>query len=409
MPLRHHRSSPNYEINNSDFENSLMIFKKIQANLAASKATNDSYKLQFSKNSTLARSLKYKELKKILIMSERVKKLNTAKLAPRPQQQQPKANHTQSIHHNCDYVRDLSKFSSPKTQRRLQNEYVKSSGVVPSSSCRKSFRDREERLHLFDEKRTDSYNPCRLNMRSNFQHVTDQVRTCDLFKKHGQITFNQKKIRKKMRENTALLKRNMDQKKMSLLKSHFFYKSMEAKSADLLGTTDFDSIFTSVTTNDYQFTLDCMNTSYSSNYFRSDLTSFCDSEDETRVKTINKTSTRKCMNKKKLRDLNTSDGESQSGATNSSLLSSGSSTVTNNRVETLFDETDEPSFEFARADDDLDSNDQIKSHHDILNDIFNENDAEANDQQSLRDYSNPESNSDRAMSLILHRLPGKLI
>jgi hypothetical protein len=394
QPCEQQATSPHHS--NSDFENSLMIFKKIQANLNTSKAANGSFRLQISRNSTSARSLKYKELKKILIISERIKKLNMAdKFIPK----HSKVNHPQ-IHRNCDYVRDIAKFNSATKHQRLQNEYIKPVELISNSANRKSFKEQES-LKIFNEKSNDSFNLSRSIARSEIQHKADNPRSSDLYKKHSCVQH--KKIRKKLRDNAALLKKNLSFKKMSLLKNQFYYKNIDGKNSYASGTHDYDSIFTPVTTNDYQFTFDCMSTSYSSNYFKSDLTSVCNSEDEMRFRTMNKTSTRKCLSKKRIQNMKKSEDESQSNSSNSSLTSSRSN-ATINQPETLFDETDEPSFEFARADDDFDTNEQIKSHHDILNDSYNVNETEVNGKQ---DSQNRKNSSDEVLTLILHRLPGK--
>jgi hypothetical protein len=455
----HNLNKNNISINNSEFENSFVIFQKIQANLTPLSASanthhNNNSKIHFARNSTSPspRTLKYRELKKILLISERIRKMNYY----RQQQQQPK--HSRMIsrlnHYNCDYVRDCAARYNPpsvpphpppqpalQTPQRIQNEYVKSANFNVSNhrkqmSSFKTHKDTgQEPLYVLDEKKTDSYDLSHSRADRNFcsfHHLTEQTKGFELFKKHGQIAYNQKKVRKKLRENAAgcCSQKTVGSRKLSYLKSHIYFKSSGdggKNGTELLAANDLDSILTSVTAHDaHQFTLDCLNTSYSSNYFKSDLTSLCNSEEENEGEegevrfgfVDNKTSTGKSGSKNKHAfQPNTSDGESQSTSTNTSSSSSESSSrssTTTNRVETLFDETDEPSFEFARADDDFDTNEQIKSDHDVLADGFNINEtginfAEDRSQQAVK-YM-PATGQPHVLKqdikLVLNRLPGK--
>lgn len=87
-------------------------------------------------------------------------------------------------------------------------------------------------------------------------------------KKSGQFVLNQKRMRRKLFKENIF---HINNRKASLRKplnylrqNHIYCRNNEHKRYEFINTTDMDSMISSVSFNDYQFALDCMNTSDSS-------------------------------------------------------------------------------------------------------------------------------------------------
>lgn len=85
-------------------------------------------------------------------------------------------------------------------------------------------------------------------------------------KKSGQLVLNQKRMRRKLKENIFHINnRKGFRKPLNYLRqNHIYCRNNEYKRYEFINTTDMDSMISSVSFNDYQFALDCMNTSDSS-------------------------------------------------------------------------------------------------------------------------------------------------
>lgn len=87
-------------------------------------------------------------------------------------------------------------------------------------------------------------------------------------KKSGQFVLNQKRMRRKLvKENVFHInnRKACFRKPLNYLRqNHIYCRNNELKRYEFINTTDMDSMISSVSFNDYQFALDCMNTSESS-------------------------------------------------------------------------------------------------------------------------------------------------
>ena len=413
------------KIRNECKNSNLMLINEIKANLSAVNNKSGELLCDVGKKRHFVKkisALKRKDLKKIIILSDRIKKYNNSKL------KQLKLS-SKSVPSNIvsdGYIKKLKLGCIPSsTQHRVQNNYIKTTSNAAKASTVKEKADEEKSYYVLDEKKVFSYDLETTDCEkfASCPHVSEHLKSYNLLKKHGQIAYNQKKIRKKLRES-SLFKNNMlsyDQKKLPSFKSQIYYKNNQNRNTELLTSTDLDSLFSSVSNNDYQFTLDCMNTSYSSDSKSNSSSSSrsSNSEEDTihgdqnsldePIQGLNKTSTRKSLKK------NHQNGKSKiaccssdSTLTNSTISSSNCSTT--NPVETLFDETNEPSFEFAQADDEYDTNEQIKSYNEVLADSYGEI-IQSGDTETKFDITNSMDTTllreSRVFKLVLNRLPGE--
>lgn len=305
-------------------------------------------------------NLKRRELKKLLLMSERIKKLNNSRL------RFLKFNYRASGVSNgfSGHTSKSSEAESTPPQPRPLIKYVK--GVEDKDD---EHEEDTKCYYVFDERRVASYDLVKAERQDDSSNnLSDSVKSYHIFKKHAP-----KRIRKKLKDNPEcyfdlILFSNKTKSEHS---SSYSYESTTSRSSN---NSDSRSTTTS--------------NSSSSN------TSSCD---ESTITNASKAHTRSSRN----------DEVGQ--------------------IETVFDEeADEPSFEFARADDDCDStNDQIRSYDEALAyydvDYSSNTTAMPTDQTTTDQTSNKsttDSSSDpnhstevekcnEILDLVLHRLPGE--
>jgi hypothetical protein len=477
------------KILNNNNNNHLMILNEIKTNVITSKSNynNSSHKKHLIRD-IASSGLNKKDLKKILLLSEKMRKQTYAKNKKEASKKLNNTPNNLNIYHS---IKNSNDQETPQLQKEIHNNIQSANNLVKKepniTSVKFLLNNKASPYCGFDEKSVVSYDVEQIERENSrfycplHNHTNSDLRYFSiknnsqnynsfLFKKYGQIAYNQKKIRKKLREN-SFFKKNLlyNQNTNSNNKSsHIYFKaalndkntqnsSNKTSSNELLlATTDLESIFSSISMRDYQFTLDCMNSSHSSGNSdeleSKDCSMYATTQNRHYYNASKSTSTRKnvhkhqqqkqqnCYNQHNQRNVikitklnssnavankssetkktltenisSTTTGSTSTSSSSSSGENSGS-TYDQSRMETSTStDSDEQTFEYARADDDYDTVDQMKSDDDDDNLADSSADLLIFKQFKTINDGLPEILSIKneeyeILNLFLHRLPGK--